>query len=753
MPATLDDLITAILDPEKQSQGGESSVVHAHCRQMDLWAVRQGLDFYPLQDNEQRTRKQFIDSIFNYNRLALYLKKIVHLFLCTGGVLWYLRPTKNTYEIHWFDKTQYKVIYKPGGREIEEVIIRYSYQDNSASMPAPGLASLTRERWIRLRVRADFIIEERAWQKPSLEPDHITLNAGNGMPTMFAQEKSVVRNTLGFIPCVESPNNPMRPGDSGASEFEWLRNQIESENAMREGMKNNVIMFNNPTLVTTRPKGQVLESMDELGASSQYGPRMSWSGQQGYRDSFSKQGSSRWGQQFGGAGGNARVARIIGGVQPDERFGYIFPDPINGDQWRYVDEYRGALHEALGGIDPMGLKSGMTFGEVKSLYGKVAATAGDKCKSLWTFGLAKVFELAIFAEEKLFLQSYREYLVGTGIFKLKEGESPEMIPESLVAQHFQQQESIPPGVIGLPPFGDRSVLWRHTGPVFEDSPRDKVDLSIGVRNYQELGMGSLQSMEYLFPEKTEKERKQMLSGVPFRYVSSVSGSLNQLLGLQQQMLQTPDPQNPNVPLGARLDLTPLIQQILSSLSQEMSYGSDFNSADPVNEPRIDREYNDPYTDGAEPYPGNATSASPVLLPNSEYAGSTTSGTSPTVQPGAQLPYGTSTSSGIAAGLPGRYELPGYPARGVQSNAASSGSGGSGSADFRATLPVPGGTVRAGSASSTPVPTFVPPGIPTDLYLTPGLLAQLFPAAADQLQRNASSNSKRGSKRSTARNSK
>jgi hypothetical protein len=53
----------------------------------------------------------------------------------------------------------------------------------------------------------------------------------------------------------------------------------------------------------------------------------------------------------------------------------------------------------------------MTFGEVKSLYGKVAATAKQKCLALWQHGLCKLLEMVVFIEEQLFLNSYTQYML------------------------------------------------------------------------------------------------------------------------------------------------------------------------------------------------------------------------------------------------------------------------------------------------------------------------------------------------------
>ena len=62
-------------------------------------------------------------------------------------------------------------------------------------------------------------------------------------------------------------------------------------------------------------------------------------------------------------------------------------------------------------------------------------------------------------------------------------------------------QMIPPGVKGLIPDGDITMLWRWLGPVYEDSTQDILNNSIVVRNLQELGVDSIEALKYLFPSK------------------------------------------------------------------------------------------------------------------------------------------------------------------------------------------------------------------------------------------------------------
>ena len=63
------------------------------------------------------------------------------------------------------------------------------------------------------------------------------------------------------------------------------------------------------------------------------------------------------------------------------------PDSVSGDQNMYVKNYRSEIRLALGGVDDLDINLASTAYEIKTLYGRVAATAEKKCKSLFTYGL------------------------------------------------------------------------------------------------------------------------------------------------------------------------------------------------------------------------------------------------------------------------------------------------------------------------------------------------------------------------------
>lgn len=588
---------------------------------MQMWTIRKGLEFYPEQDTPDKHRLKLIEQITDFNRLDLYYNAIVKDFLTSGGILWHLKHTDTgEYQILWYDKNHYRLFRGADGLSVSRVVVIYPYEDPQFTY----LESTTKERWVKLQITADWIRAERFMYKPSLDDRYEQHLA----PFDF----QVYENPLGIIPCVESPNNPDKPGDSGCSEFEPVTNQIGAEDSIRCAMLQNLSVFGNPTLITSLPKERVYEQYGDLEGNRIAGLQYSWAAQQGYQ-SATTMASGRAGMPGGflaknkyGVGGWAsqpgHVVRIVGNVKANDRFAYLQVEPISTDQWTFAKEYKEGIHEALGGIDPLG--SFATFGELKSLHGKVAATAQTKSLSLWTHGLCKVFELAIWIEEQIYQSAAGQLLLKS--FK------PEELTIDLIQRFYEAGAA--PKLPGIPPYGNRTVQWRHKGPVFEDSPDDKLQLSIVCRNLQELGVGSLEAMRYLFPDKTEAEIKALLTGVPFRYIQQTISSLSGLLQLQQQLFQVPDPQNPSLPLANRFDVSPLLAYTLNNLMREISYGAEYepsSSSSPTVSSAAPTGFGDPIS--------NSTSSSAYAGSTSGFYGSASSWLSgqPTMGNASTLP--------------------------------------------------------------------------------------------------------------------
>ena len=194
----------------------DTMLIHAHLAQMKMFGIRQGVEFYPDQDNFGSQRYDFIQQVIKFNKLDARLDSIWDHFLALGKGLFYIRPTQKTYRLYWFDKNSYRTFYSPDG-ELEEVIVIYPYKvkaNRGFSGSQIGLS--TDKRYMRLRITAETIEETHSEQELSFD----------GPQEFTTINKKELTNTLRFIPCVEVFNNPDAFGTDGSGEFDWIANQI-----------------------------------------------------------------------------------------------------------------------------------------------------------------------------------------------------------------------------------------------------------------------------------------------------------------------------------------------------------------------------------------------------------------------------------------------------------------------------------------------------------------------------------------------
>jgi len=675
------------------SSGVDTMIVNSHLSQMRLFMLRQGLEFYPSQDTFG-FRKTFLAGLIEENEIDARLEGIIDDFLLDGKGLWYFRPVRETYRLMWFAKENYRAYYDASG-ELEEVDLIYSFSvrdgvQGSALAMAGERGSL---RYVRLRVRRDSIVESITHEKPSFDAA-LTNVAG-----AFGSTRTVT-NSLGFIPAVESYNNMRSTGMDATGEFDWLSEQIVTHDEMVKNIRANITFYGNPTLVSSRPKHDLLES----GESEELRPTIS--SQAGFY--AASRPSTRVSTPLGGGGtGGFKVPRIIANIEATDRVAYITPDAVSGDQNLYARQYREELRNALGGVDELGVSTGATAYEIKSLYGRAATTAARKCRGLLTYGLCKLLALVLFNEEQIFKDSFaaaigmsrpapplaeqlpdaEAYQEATRLFE----EAIEKFNVVLDQRIFEavQARQLPAGVVGLIPDGDRRVQWRWKGPVFEDSTEDILNSSIVVRNLQELGVNSIEALRYLFPDKTDEERSAMLSGYPFRMAQATQQSIGTFLSLIQNMRQIPHPQAPDLPLLAdpRLDLTPYVYRALEFLKRELTYAGQYSDGAGTNEPATLDPLQRGRTDrGLPSEPGGER---PSFVPDS------LDGRAGVLPFGAGGPGGNAPGQSLAAGLPGAARQPEraatIPAPGSFLADDPTGGGALGSAEL------PGGSVRYGAA--------------------------------------------------------
>ena len=593
-----DSQFDQILLAAKERRGDlsvDTMIVSSHLAQMRMFMLRRGVEFFAEQDS-YGYRKEFIAKVCEQNMLDMKLDSIVDYFLCDGQGLFYFRPSGDDYQLLYFPKENYRA-YRDQNGQLSSVVLTYSFnvQKSANLMDYMGVPDKEggRKKYIRLKVFKDRI-------EQTISDDKIPFD-GDGTPTMSGVGATeTLANSLGFIPAVEVFNYMDCTGEAtGNGEFGWLSNQIMYHDELVKNVRKNLKFFGNPTLISSRPKHDIIESGD---------------GGEGFRPTISSQAgfsaigrsSTRVSEPFGGASaldGQIKVPRVIANLEPTDRISYLTPDSVSGDQNMYIKQYRSEIRLALGGVDDIDFGMASTAYEIKTLYGRVASTAEKKARALFTYGLCRLFSLMIKHEEKMFNESFAAAI---GLEKpviplVEEFQDPaeyEAANEKYMKamQKFEQQKQeilratlesgdMPPGVTGLVPDGSTKVDWRWMGEVFEESSDEILQNSIVVRNLQEAGVGSIEALKYLFPNKTEEERAAMMSGFPFRVVQQTQSSINSFISLLGSLYQLPHPQTPDVPLASdpNLDLTGFLYRSLEYLRKELSYSGKYkpSGSDPT----------------------------------------------------------------------------------------------------------------------------------------------------------------------------
>jgi hypothetical protein len=593
MSAILNELIRAQLSRDG-SGGGRGTIVPLHCAQMREYGSRGGhVQFDCPQDDDINSRGNALARWYKSNDLASKMDYVFDVFVCWGEVLWLILPLDNgDYWIEFFqgglknNDPQFKVSYKNGGREIESAVIRYSYEKDNAigavGLPSPAIGHnggvSTTLRWIKLVITSESIVTIDCGNEPDLSVNYQT-NFGSNIqitPNPFAP----------VLPIALSVNNPQQTGKKGTGDFHVFARAIELHEQRLATVDENLHDFGNPSLVTTRSAQEVIDSATTDVSNT-------WAANQGYRDGVGDGFSGSTDKSLiGRMTGRLRqkIKKIIGNVGQEERFGYIQVDPISADLTNYIRNDRELIHWCLGGVDPIGISTSATFGEIKTLFGRVQNTADKKAGSLFS-ALCRLFAIAIANEEQKFKANFILAIAQTKLANSipnLDRMSDENVQELYQMwrrgelDKFKLQFN---SKIGLPPMGDRTVVWRHTREVYKPSTRDLLDLSIVGRNLREDGLNQEFTMGRLYPELSPKEIQAATSGFSPRVVENQLNGLNSLLQFYQNSMGVPGAQDPTIPLAIELGLPELIANGVNSLRKELNYGKPvYTAADATSTP-------------------------------------------------------------------------------------------------------------------------------------------------------------------------
>ena len=606
--STLEKQKLAVLN--RENTGAPFTIVSLHCEQCREWGTRGGnIEITPLQDSTEKFRFNLIDKIWNENQLEQRMDYIMDCFVCRGEILWLVLPDSSMrcgYTIDFYvgglhnPDPQYRVFYKPGGRQIERISICYDYEIqgsfNTTQFVNTANTQLVK-KWVRIDVNGETItVQENLDQKPdlfSLEQNNIAFNE-NGQST-----KKVYPNSFApFVPVTISRNNQRRLGQQGSDDFTWLQSMIETHDKLVSKSYHNLNLFSNPIFVTSRNQQEVMSGGGTGTPSQTWGSANRFVSHDPTGYSTNTQDIMNYGEvrypggrsSVGGLETSAgTIDTIISNVGQDERFGFVQPpSPVGGDHNMWIKQIRELIHWSLGGVDPVGgMTSGSTWGEIKTLFGRVQNMADKKMVSLMQFGLCEIFEKIIYREEMMWKTQFFDYI--NKVFPNQYPfQSADQIPDQMCQQFYQinQQSQQPqdpnnprpqlpvplPKFQGLLPFGDRTITWRYTRDVFQLTTRERLDLSIAGRNDREDGLSQEYVLRKQHPDMTDQEVKNAMSGFSPRVVGTVLQSIQQLISINGMLMQAPSPQNPQIPWAITMGLPQLIEQGIKTLEKELAYG-------------------------------------------------------------------------------------------------------------------------------------------------------------------------------------
>ena len=91
----LEDMIKSVITKDGKGTA-DTMLISSHLSQMKMFGIRQGVEYYPMQDNLGTQRFDFVQQVIKFNQLDARLDAIWDRFLVYGKGLFYIRPTKKS---------------------------------------------------------------------------------------------------------------------------------------------------------------------------------------------------------------------------------------------------------------------------------------------------------------------------------------------------------------------------------------------------------------------------------------------------------------------------------------------------------------------------------------------------------------------------------------------------------------------------------------------------------------------------------
>jgi hypothetical protein len=586
----IEDLKNAIL---KRESFGESQAPFNHLAQMKLMGKRQGVEFYPEQDDELGSRTTFVRKFIKDNKIRLSLDRLWDYLIATGSVCFLLVATKKGYRLRYYHKAQFRAQYDEND-DLTTLTIIYSY--NRPKQVAAFFEPLVQRSenptqevsWIRLVYTDQWIVRSETPIEPTF--DQVIPSA------------TITPNYMGFIPAAIADNYYFGSGTGGqgTDDFSPARIGLLTTELLQRALNKNLKKFSRPTIVTSKSLAG-FDSAAGGDTSDSYAARQGYVGRDAIRiDSGGVISSNSTAPSDLEAEllNIDAVPEFIDDVDAGDRLDYLQVQPTTATHISQLGVQKYEVRASMGGADDSSL-SLQTATETRAVMGRVGLTARDKAEALYTYGLCEIIEMAIAADELLWRRSAVErYAINSGIdfapiMEKLQAENPAIpqeeiykyaliqfetyLPNSFV-EALYEDPAIIPYLVGLPPLGDRTIKWRFLGEVFPDTPFDQQTKSIVGRNLSELGISTIHILRYIYPDKTDRELELLTQGdgYPFRAITQAVNSFNQLLGIHQQAETIPTYSNPDIPeerLSDRLGTLELLESSVIYLRGQLENGN------------------------------------------------------------------------------------------------------------------------------------------------------------------------------------
>jgi hypothetical protein len=555
---------------------------------MKEWGVRGGnIQIKSIQDFNN-IRKNYLSDLLLDNYIKQTLESAMSHLVARGEIMWVVKPSnsiKTGYAIDYFvggrenPSPDYHIFYKESDpTEIECVVTQQGFETNTSSTyvdPPSAFLSMSMNgsqnmKWVITFIDDSSYVTWTFDQKPQslkgLYYWYASLNGKPGYSRMNSAPKPpvVVPNPFSpELPFVVCKNSASKRTDVGLDDFTPLRDSIEDHNELLMGAGKNLKVFYTPTLVTSRDASSVLDASQDSPYPN--GRTSTWAEQNGFYGTINSTNSTGF-----------KMPQVIGNIKEGERFGYVqVPDVVSGDHNLYIRSLRELIHWTLGGVDPLGISASATFGEIKSLFGRIENTAFRKADIiLGDKGLCKLLVLVLVNEEnkaKIAMTKYVVYQYLNGDLSAARIVS-ETITDSVFRElYFFMSDELKIKIPGLPPLGEQGCSWRYTKDVFERTTRDQLDASIVYRNAREDGISQDIALSQLYPNMKDDEIRDSMSGFSPRVVNNAMAGISSLLQLHAQLMQAPSPEDPNLPWGLALGTGAMVEQGIKTLQKELAW--------------------------------------------------------------------------------------------------------------------------------------------------------------------------------------